>query len=331
MPKVADHASATPQPAMTPLRWGLIGCGAIGSALDEGRRGRALSHAGAIAGNPLVRLVAICDRDPARLAACGAARGVAARFTDWRALLDHGPLDGISLATHPDLRLPVIEAAMARGIGRIWCEKPLAPTLAEAEAIAALAEAHGTRLALNYLRRFSPLARRMADLVGGGQLGPWRSATLRYGKGVANNASHALDLILSWFGAPQRVQLLGRVDDGRLDDPTLDARLDWADGASLMLLGTDHRAFTLYELDLIFEHGRVRLADGGDVFELWRAAPHPLYAGYTGLALAESRPHMVAGAFEAALTQLVEGAPPACSARDGVAVMALVERLRAAA
>lgn len=76
----------------------------------------------------------------------------------------------VLLVSPPGTHRPLAETALAAG-SHVVIEKPLAPTLADAQAIAAAAEAHRrvAMVAQNY--RFRRQSRALADLVQGGRLG----------------------------------------------------------------------------------------------------------------------------------------------------------------
>ncbi len=96
----------------------IIGCGRIGSALDEGQpRGSdiVLSHAGAAEALEGVRLTALCDPDPARLAEAGARRGVTALYEDPDALFATEHVDVVAICSPSHLRRAHVEAALDAG------------------------------------------------------------------------------------------------------------------------------------------------------------------------------------------------------------------------
>jgi predicted dehydrogenase len=139
---------------MTMLRVALIGCGYF-----------ARFHREAWSRLDGAELVALCDRDEARLAAAAAEHRTARTFADAGAMLDAVRPDLVDIATPPQTHLQLVRAAMERGIPAI-CQKPLAPTYAEAVEIVELAERAGATLAVHENFRFMPWfaeARRLAE------------------------------------------------------------------------------------------------------------------------------------------------------------------------
>jgi predicted dehydrogenase len=141
------------------LRVALIGCGYF-----------ARFHREAWSQLDGAALVALCDRDEARLATAASEHKTAQAFTDADAMLDAVKPDLVDIATPPRTHLQLVRAAMERGVPAI-CQKPLAPTYAEAVEIVELAERAGATLVVHENFRFMPWfeeARRLAD---GGALG----------------------------------------------------------------------------------------------------------------------------------------------------------------
>ena len=83
---------------------------------------------------PRVRVVAICDPDAARAAQRAEEFGIPATFREREAMLDSVAIDALDVATPRETHADWAEAAAARGID-VLCQKPLTPTLAEAEAL----------------------------------------------------------------------------------------------------------------------------------------------------------------------------------------------------
>jgi predicted dehydrogenase len=127
------------------LRIGVAGLGAVAQAV----------HLPLLARLPdTFEIAALCDLSPGLLAALGDRYQVppSARYADVDALLEGGAIDGLLVLTsgsHGGVAL----AALERGIP-VLCEKPLAYTQAEADALAASPNAE--RLLLGYMKVFDP-------------------------------------------------------------------------------------------------------------------------------------------------------------------------------
>ena len=130
------------------------------------------------------RLAAICGRDKAAAEAAAGRLGWAAAETDWRALIARDDVQLVDIAAPGDLHAPIAIAALAAG-KHVLCEKPLANTLAEAEAMRAAADAAypgGARAMTGFNYRRVPalaLARRLVEQGRIGSLRHFRAVYLQ--------------------------------------------------------------------------------------------------------------------------------------------------------
>jgi predicted dehydrogenase len=129
------------------LRAAVVGVGYLGQF-----------HAEKLAAAPGVALVAVVDADPARAKAIAAKHGCKA-LTNAAALA--GAVDLVSIVVpterHHAAALPFLEAGV-----HVLVEKPIATTLAEADALIAAAKKSRALLAVGHLQRFNPAFRALA-------------------------------------------------------------------------------------------------------------------------------------------------------------------------
>src|SRR5688572_23600515 len=90
-------------------------------------------------------LTAVCDVDEERARAASKAYGVARVFRDAEAMFDAERPDFVDIITGPVSHLEICRLAADRGI-HVMCQKPLAPTYAEATALVGTARRAGIRL-----------------------------------------------------------------------------------------------------------------------------------------------------------------------------------------
>jgi len=133
-----------------PLRVGVVGVGYLGRI-----------HARIYAAMPDVDLVGVVDIDEA------SARHVASEcrcdpFTDPEALIDR--VDAVSIVVPTSVHLPVAMPYLKAGV-HMLLEKPVAPTVAEAERIVAAADAAGVILQVGHLERFNAGIMTLAERV----------------------------------------------------------------------------------------------------------------------------------------------------------------------
>ena len=147
----------------------------------------------AFVGLPDVELIAVADDHPEGLKAAAARTGATVSYDDYHEMLDQEDLDLVAvcprwLGPH---RETVIAAAEA-GVKGILCEKPFAPTLADADAMVEACERAGTRVAVAH-RRANPYEQHARKLVDDGAIGDLR--VLR-AHGKCDHRSGAQDLMV---------------------------------------------------------------------------------------------------------------------------------------
>lgn len=203
------------QPAGAPrrVRVALVGCGAV-ARLYYAPALQALERAG------LVRVAGLYDPDPGAVAALAAAFPAAARLPAFEALARLDADLAIVASPPRDHREQTVQA-LRWGMA-VLCEKPMAATVPEAEAMLAAARETGALLAVSLHRRFFPATRAVRDILQSGRLGEVRSVSWREGRdfrwparspslltraagggGVLMDLGvHVLDLLVWWLGEP---------------------------------------------------------------------------------------------------------------------------------
>ncbi|WP_310742384.1 Gfo/Idh/MocA family oxidoreductase [Microbispora sp. H13382] len=127
-------------------------------------------------------MAALAGRSPERTAEAAATLGWAAVETDWKRLLERDDVQVVDICTPGDSHAEIAVAALEAG-KHVICEKPLANTVAEAEAMVAAARAAAARgvrsmVAFNYRRVPAvSLARRFVEQ---GRLGEIRHVRAQY-------------------------------------------------------------------------------------------------------------------------------------------------------
>jgi predicted dehydrogenase len=196
----------------------VAGCGAITKFFYAS----ALSY---LESKGYVKVVALCDPNEANRA------GIHALFphAESRAKLEDAPQVAagaiVIVASPPKLHAIQTIFALERGCA-VLCEKPMAGTIGDAEAMAAAAARTNRPLAIGLYRRFFRGAQAIKDLVTAKSLGPvlsfeveeggpfrWEAASDSFFKreftpgGVLYDTGvHTLDLLLWWFNEPAALE-----------------------------------------------------------------------------------------------------------------------------
>ncbi|AYM65749.1 Gfo/Idh/MocA family oxidoreductase [Agrobacterium fabrum] len=140
---------------------GLIGAGRIGSFHGESVAKRLVDAA----------LIAVADRAPGAAAELADKLGADASYTDVAEMLSHPGLDAVIIATparfHTNILMQAAEAGKA-----IFCEKPMALTLEDADRGIAAAKAAGVPLQVGFNRRWDQAFAEGREAIDAGKVGP---------------------------------------------------------------------------------------------------------------------------------------------------------------
>jgi predicted dehydrogenase len=146
---------------MKPVRCAVVGLGMIGQ-----------EHAAVLAASPLADLLACCDIDTEAARRAPAGVPVTEHFGE---LLDLPELEAVFVCTPQETHRHVATRALRRGLF-VFCEKPVAHTLTDADTLIAEPEAQAGRLVIGHTPPTTwPSARRLAAVPSAASY-PWRPA-----------------------------------------------------------------------------------------------------------------------------------------------------------
>jgi predicted dehydrogenase len=148
-----------------------LGVAVIGTGFMGKCHAMAWSHVRAVFGGETeIRLEVLCDTNEAVTRQKAREGGFARAETAWTKLLDDPRIDVVSITTpnnlHRDMAIAFLEVGK-----HVWCEKPMALTLGDAEAMAAAAAAAKAKTLLGYNYLKNPALVHARKLVRDGVLG----------------------------------------------------------------------------------------------------------------------------------------------------------------
>ncbi len=249
------------------MRIALIGCGHIGTVHSFALK--QLADVGEID----ARVVTTYDPDASRAEKLAAPHGAIAADSIEDAL------DGADVAwicSWTSAHLPAVEAAVARGMA-VFCEKPLAPTLAECERVGRLMRAVPNQVGL--VLRHAPVFANVADIVADGRYGlpmavmlrddqyfpnqamygsTWRCDVAKAGGGaLIEHSIHDVDVLRWILGDPDRVtaRTASHFSHPGIED-AVTAGFAYPDGTVATLVSVWHQVMTrpsTRRLEVLFE------------------------------------------------------------------------------
>ena len=221
---------------MSTVRVGLIGLGGMGR-----------THFGCYRNNPDVRIVAICDVDPRKRSGDWSGTGInidtgdtaqqaelagIALYERYADMLADPSVDTVDICLPTSLHAAATIAALEAG-KPVLCEKPMARTVAEGEAMAAAVAASGQPLMIGHCLRYWPQYVKAHEIIASGKYGKpfyarfyrssatpiwswdgWLTDGARSGGVVLDMHVHDVDTALWWFGKPESIRAEGITQNG---------------------------------------------------------------------------------------------------------------------
>lgn len=259
---------------MTPVRLGLLGCGAIATSV----------HLRVLLRLDGVEVVALADPDPVARERARRLSGVEPTADPWD-VVTRADIDAVVVATpsatHAEL---AVGAAAARK--HVYVEKPLATTHDDALRVVNAVTATGVVAAVGFNRRFHPVFRRVHSLLSGNavgrvvavqsvfgqrldQLPGWKHARASGGGAVLDLASHHADLLRWLVGDVVEAQAWTGSERSEDDRATIRWRLEPGVEAQTSV---SFRVAQTDVIQVIGEEGVLRADRYLPAVELWRTA-----------------------------------------------------------
>ncbi len=244
-----------------------------------------LSHAGAYRHHGGFQLAACVDPDTERRKTFASHWNVGKQVETLGELdATPGTFDVISICSPTPLHWQHIEQALRLQPRVIFCEKPLTSNITHAKKLIAECEAQGVYLIVNYSRHWDPAVEEFVTAIRARRWGAVRSAIAHYNKGILNNGSHMIDLLLRLVGPLELVTTSCLVNDFGDLDPTVAVLLTAREaGIPIYLSPGNAKDFAYFELELVCEKGVVRIVDGGMGWQYREVISDSLFTGYRSL------------------------------------------------
>jgi D-apiose dehydrogenase len=325
---------------MAELRGGLIGCGFF-----------SINHLHGWRDVEGASIVALCDRDPARLAIAGDQFGIARRYADAAQMLAEEKLDFVDIATNAASHRPLVELAARQGAAVI-CQKPFALSIADARAMVEACEAAGVPLMVHENFRWQSPIQALRARIDGGVIGKpfWGRVSFRSAYDVFSGQPylargerfiiedlgiHILDIARFLFGDVARLTArIARVNPAIRGEDVATMLLDHESGLSSIVdcsyatrLAIEPFPETLVEID--GAEGSIRLSQGYEMRVTGKQGSEMHDVSPRLLPWATRPWHNIQESVQAIQQHWVdclrEGREPATSGRDNLKTLALVE------
>jgi len=313
----------------------IVGCGNIAGGYDLLQPDEALplGHAKAFIRHGGFKIAACVDPNSDKLLAFQNRWEVPqgfARLSD--VTLHTGQFDVICICSPSGFHGEDIQAALALQPRLIFCEKPLAMSLFEAQKANINCIKKNVLLAVNYSRRWYPQVIELKKQLAQMDWGSVRSVSAVYNKGLLNNGSHMIDLLINLLG-PLQLTFVGRPVFDYFDiDPSIDACFQTEAGVPIQLNLAHAQDYELFEMEIVTEHGVINMEDSGSRWRMRKAEPSAHLPGYSllnfGKWLENQGSYALTGAVANLYDVLIHGNQLACTGNHALQVQALCEQIQ---
>ncbi len=257
-------------------RVAIIGLGRMGSTIDtEMAPGTpAYSVAAACAASDRLEVVAGADTDPAKRAAFQERWGVETLYADYVEMIRQEKPDMVAICTLGPLHAEMAVKSAEMGVPMIFCEKAIACSCAEADAVLAAVTQHKTLFNTGVLRRFNHTFHAAKALIDAGEIGEVRTVVHYAASNLLHGHIHSLDTISYLLGDPKVVSVWGElsprdlvIENNRLDkDPNCIYQVLFANGVEATTVPGGK-----WEFEVIGTQGSVRVLNNSEGIWLRKA------------------------------------------------------------
>jgi len=182
-------------------RVGIVGCGRIAGAHVAGYQSDSRYEIVSAADVRASAARELCER-----------YGIPRWYEDYEEMLRTEQLDVVSICTWPSLHAEMTAAAARSGVKAVLCEKPMAPSLGDAESMVEVCRDNDVRLAVGHQHRFDPSWVEAKGLIASGAIGQPVLAMVRVQDGLLNNGTHYIDGVRYMLGDPQPQWVMAQVE-----------------------------------------------------------------------------------------------------------------------
>jgi predicted dehydrogenase len=268
---------------MSGYRAAIIGCGRIGGGYGlADDAAEVASHASGYTSDPRVKLVAAVDSDKVARERFRRRWAVGNFYSDYKEMFAREDVDIVSICTWDEVHAEAVHAAVGAGVRVVLCEKPLAPTLAEAKEVVELCKRNNVELFVGYQRRWEPAHRAARDFIASGKLGDILAVHGYYVGGLRHNGCAWINLARYLVGDIEQANAMSPPLEGVVD-PSISINLTFTCGCNGSLLAANRDAYSIFEIDVLGTKGRVRFSDAGEELEVWQVSEDKRYPGFRRL------------------------------------------------
>lgn len=260
----------------------IIGAGNISSGYDNNESTVFLTHAHAFVTHPSFELIGFVDIDQLKGRSAAEKWDTKCYLSVEEAFKSCPDIGIVSIAVPDEFHFSVLKQVANYKPKLVFTEKPLTETLEQACIIEKLYSDYNIPLLINFKRAFVPEIIEILEKVKLNEFGEFKSCFGFYNRGFKHNGSHLIDLIIRFTGC-KKLKLLSVVD--YLSDFS-DSDLSYSfvaytdKDATINIKSFCGEDYPIFELDLHFNSGRIRIFNTGEKIEIYRVQESSIFTGF---------------------------------------------------
>jgi len=201
-----------------------------------------------------LELVAGADLLPEKRQAFGEKWGVQALYEDYLEMIAQEEPDLVAICTRGELHAEMTIKTAEAGVPMIYCEKAMACSMAEADAVLEACQRNHVAFNTGVLRRFDSRYHQARRLIEQGEIGEPKAAVHYAASSLLHGHIHSLDTLMFLLGDPRAVSVWGElrpretvIENNRLNhDPTAIYHVEFEGGLEGYTIPAGHWDFEVF-------------------------------------------------------------------------------------
>ena len=260
----------------------IIGAGDIGAGYDSPDSPNYLTHAHAFSEHEGFNLLGFVEPniDAAKSAAL---KWNTQYFLELEEAFKQGNnIDIVTIAVPDELHYSILKKIVKYYPKFVLAEKPLTLSLEEANEIVKLYK--NIPAIVNFKRKFVPEIVKLKERIDNNYYGNFIFGTSYYGKGFYHNGSHLINLMFFLLGSDwNHAEMIDEIIDYKEEDPSYSLLIKNVNDGTFLIKAMNQNDFTVFEFDLFFEKGRVRITDLGSEIKEYSVEENTFFSGFKTL------------------------------------------------
>lgn len=265
----------------------IVGAGDIGAGYDTLKSIEILTHAHAFVEHEGFNLIGFVEPNIV-VAKNAATKWSTSAFATIEEAFSKKEIDIVTVAAPDEHHFEILKKIAKYKPKFVLAEKPLTQTISQAMEIVNLYRE--IPCIVNFKRRFTPEIIELKEKIVNNYFGEFRFGTSYYGKGFIHNGSHLVNLLLYFLDINwDNFEKIDSVLDYKSDDPSLSVLLKCSEkNCSFLIKSLDQNDFTVFDFDMIFSRGKIRITDLGNKIEEYQIEKNDVFNAFLTLDLKKS-------------------------------------------